>query len=352
MAILRSKKVKITALCCALPKEEKNIFDVGKGYFDEETIKKTASPIGVEKIFFAAKGQTASDLCFEAADHLINKISLKRSEIDGLIFATQTPDYPAPASSCILQDRLELSKDCFTMDINAGCPAFVNAWYIAANMIESRSCKKILILIGDTLREKISPADRGLSFIISDAASAILIESAEEDHVSTTVAKTDGSAYEALIIPAGGSRLPCSEETGIMEDAEEGNKRRKEDLYMDGMGVFTFAVKEVPSIIKETADLHGISLEDVDYFLLHQANAYMLKFIAKRAKIPMEKIPINIGKYGNTNGSTIPLLINDLAEKELKEPKNMIMSGFGIGLSWAAVAMKMGGFRCAEIIRV
>jgi len=352
MAILKTQNVKISALCCALPGDERDVYQVGRGFFEDETIRKTTEPIGVEKLYFADEGQTASDLCFFAAKHLIEKTAIAAEEIDGLIFATQTPDYPAPATSCILQDRLGLTSDCFTMDINAGCSAFVDAYFIAANMIQGGACRKILILIGDTLRRNISPGDKGLTFIISDAASAVLVERTGETIPSTTIVKTRGSGFESLIIPAGGSREPVSDETGEMQVDGDGSKRSLEDMYMNGMDVFTFAVKEVPVIIKEVAELHEIDVDDIDYFLLHQANAYMLKFIAKRAKIPMEKMPVNISKYGNTNGSTIPFLICDLAGSELSSPRDVIFSGFGIGLSWGAAVTRLGGFSSADIIRV
>jgi 3-oxoacyl-[acyl-carrier-protein] synthase-3 len=352
MATLKTNNVKMSGLCCALPGEGRSIYDVGKGYFTEEVIEKTAGPIGVETLYFADAGQTASDLCFAAAEHLIEKLQWSREEIDGLLFVSQTPDYKTPATACILQDRLTLSKNCLAMDINFGCSGFAYGYYVASSLIESGACNKILLLVGDTLRDNISLEDKGLTFIIGDAGSATAIERTDIPNPTTLIVKTDGSGYKALIIPAGGARNPIDPLTSLKIEDEDGSKRSAEDLFMDGLAVFTFVVKEIPLLIDELSASQGIPKEDFDYYLMHQANAYMIKYIAKRSKVPLEKFPINIEKYGNTNGSTIPFLICDLAAGELAEPHNVIMSGFGVGLSWGGIATKLGALECADIIQI
>jgi 3-oxoacyl-[acyl-carrier-protein] synthase-3 len=189
-------------------------------------------------------------------------------------------------------------------------------------------------------------------FIISDAGTATAIERSSEINMTSVILKSDGSGVDSLIIPAGGDRLPISDQTGIRKTGKDGLNRSDENLFMDGMGIFTFAVREVPELIRELLTLHEYEPEDVDYYLLHQANAYMVKYIAKRAKIPIERIPINIQIYGNTNGSTLPFLIHDLASNELATEKDVILCGFGVGLSWGGIATKLGALDCAEIVRV
>jgi 3-oxoacyl-[acyl-carrier-protein] synthase-3 len=352
MAMLKTEHVKMSGVCCTLPGEGQSIYEVGKDYFSEEVIRKTANPIGVETLYFAGVGQTASDMCFAAAEHLIEKLQWSREEIDGLLFVSQTPDYKTPATACILQDRLALSKNCLAMDINFGCSGFAYGYYVASSLIESGACNKVLLLVGDALRENISPEDKGLTFIIGDSGTATGIERTDSANPSSLIVKTDGSGYKALIISAGGARNPIDPLTSIRLEDDDGNKRSAEDMFMDGLAVFTFVVKEIPLLIEELSAAQGIPKDDFDYYLMHQANAYMIKYIAKRSKVPLEKFPVNIGKYGNTNGSTIPFLICDLAENELKEPKDVIMSGFGVGLSWGGIATKLGALACADIIHI
>jgi 3-oxoacyl-[acyl-carrier-protein] synthase-3 len=352
MARLATNKVKISGVCCALPGEGRSIYEIGAPYFDEGTIRKTTGPIGVERIYTAPEGMTASDMCAHAAERLIEGLGWDRSDIGAIIFITQTPDYLMPATSGILQDRLGLKEDCAAYDLNLGCSAFVNGYFLAANLIEAGSCDKALLLIGDTLRSYVSPEDKGLTFIISDGGSATALERSEDAIRTSFIMKSDGAGYDSLIIPAGGARKPSDESTGARTDDGSGNRRGEDDMYMDGMGVFTFAVKRIPLLIDELSAHHGTPKEQVDCYLLHQANAYMLKYIAKRAGISMDKIPVNIGKYGNTNGSTIPFLLADLASAggfDGLGGREVVMAGFGVGLSWGGAQTKLGALQYAEV---
>jgi 3-oxoacyl-[acyl-carrier-protein] synthase-3 len=352
MPVLKTKHVKIRGICCALPKGRKTIYDIGEGYFDRETIEKTTSAIGVKYIYTAAEGMTASDLCFEAAERLMEKLGWERDTVDGVLFVSQTPDYKLPATACVLQHRLGLSDNCVAMDINLGCSGFVYGVFTAAQFLENATCKRVLVMVGDTVRGHISPMDKGITFIISDAGTATALEYAEDTDPMSIAVYTDGSGYRDLIIEGGGSRLPVSEETKQYYTDSDGSKRRKEDLYMNGMGIFTFAVKRVPVLLRDIMAEHGWTEENVDLFLLHQANAYMVKYISKRAKIPETKIPINIDKYGNTNGSTIPLLICDLYHEDPAQSRRAVLAGFGVGLSWGGITLTLGDLLCADIITV
>lgn len=343
--------VEIKGICCALPDNPKTTEQIGRGYFDEEIIKQTSNTIGVKTIFYAKEGQTASDLCFEAAENLMNKLNWERDSVDGLLFISQTPDYKLPATACVLQNRLGLSIDCIALDINLGCSGFVNGLFLASQMIELGTCKRVLVLVGDTLRNHLSPRDRGITFIISDSGTATALEYVEERKTSF-IMYSDGSGAEDLIVRAGGERIPSTAETRQLVEEEENNWRSKEHVFMNGMGIFTFAVKRVPAILREISAMHGWEDKDVKKYLLHQANAYMIKYISKRAKIGEDKIPINIHKFGNTNGSTIPVLLCDLFGCELQPGDNVILCGFGVGLSWGAAAMTIPDLSCAEIMYV
>jgi 3-oxoacyl-[acyl-carrier-protein] synthase-3 len=352
MALLKANHMKIAGVCGALPEEKRSVFAIGAPAFDRRTVEKVTSAVGTRELYVARADQTAADLCFAAAERLLETLRWDRASVDGLIFISQSPDYQMPATSCVLQDRLRLPKDCVTVDVNLGCSAFVYGLFLAAHLIELRTCERVLLLVGDVLRRQLSPFDKNLTFVLSDAGSAAALVYSDEESPSVFLARSDGSGCEKLIRSAGAARTPSSETTRALREDADGNRRSAEHIYMDGKGVFTFVVKEIPEILTGCMEARGWDPGDVDAFLLHQANAYMLRYLAKRAKIPMEKIPINIEKYGNTNGSTIPFLLCDLADGLLKKERNIEMSGFGVGLSVAAAAMRLGALRCGEIVRV
>lgn len=350
MPTLLTRHAQIRGISTVLPKKSISVFDISKGSYNTEEIEKISRTIGVKTLYQAENNQTAADLCFSAAEKVIEELLWERDTIDGLLFLSQTPDYIAPATACVLHNRLNLSKNCIALDINYGCSAFINGLFLAAQFIESRVCKRILVLVGDTLRRTTSPLDKGLTFILSDAGSATAMEYSEVECLMTSTIYTDGSGFRDLIIPAGGFRIPKDEDTCELKEAEEGNMRSQENFYMNGMNIFTFAIKRVPEVLCEILVEHGWIQEDVQYFLLHQANAYMVNYIAKRAKIDKEKIPININKYGNTSGATIPLLISDLFGQTRNQQSNVVFSGFGVGLSWGAVATTLKDVTCPPIM--
>lgn len=350
MAISKTEHVTIRGITVTLPKNKMSVFDLGKGNFDEEEIKTIAKGVGVESLYIAEETQTASDFCFNSAEKLMLELGWEKKSIDGLIFVSQTPDYIAPATAGILQDRLGLSMDCLTFDVNFGCTGFLNGLLLASQLIEVGTCKRVLVLVGDTLRRLSSALDKGIHFILSDAGSAIAVEYSENKNKMITTMHSDGSGFEGLMLPAGGARIPITKETGKVVEVEEGNKRSLENYCMNGMDIFSFAVKRVPRLINEIEDLMNWGKDEVDFYFLHQANAYMVNYITKRAKIDKAKCPININKYGNTNGTTIPLLLVDYfnSNKNVK-PINAILCAFGVGLSWGATAVQLSDLYCSDI---
>lgn len=352
MAVLKTLNAELKGICCALPQKSQSIYEIGEDNFTPDEIRKTTNAIGVDRLFTATLGQTTADLCYGAAEKLIEKLGWEKESIDGLLFISQTPDYKAPATACVLQGKLGLQEGCLALDINLGCSGFVYGAFLASQFIQSGACKRVIVMTGDALRRHIHPEDKGMVFIISDGCAACGFEYTEQENPMSFIMKSDGQGYQNLIIEAGAERMPSSEATKEIYEDKDGSRRSKEHLYMNGMGVFTFAIKQVPKILSEVMELHQWDKESVDLFLLHQANAYMVKYIAKRAKIDEEKMPVNINKFGNTSGATIPFLICDLYEQEFKERKKAVFSGFGVGLSWGAIAGTIGPLACAEIITV
>ncbi|MCT4605424.1 MAG: ketoacyl-ACP synthase III [Marinisporobacter sp.] len=353
MPISRVYNATIKGICCALPKNNQHIEQLGSAYFETEYIKKVSQIIGIKRLYHVTQHQTTSDLCYAAAEKLISKLEWTRKSIDAILFVSQTPDYITPSTGCILQNRLGLSKDCIALDINLGCSGYIYGIWLASQFIYNKACKRVLVLVGDTLSKLISEKDKSTVLIFGDAGSATALECIDGQNPSTFILKSDGSGANNLIVPAGGFRNPYDEKTKKMIEDDDGNTRSQEHIYMNGMEILGFAVREVPKILKEVIKSHGWHIENVDRFLLHQANNYMLKFIAQKTKIPIEKIPLNLDKFGNTSGATIPLLICDKLKEDLKERSmNVIMSGFGVGLSWGAAAMNLSNIHCLEIIYV
>lgn len=353
MAISKVDNFAIRGICCALPKKEISIHELGKSYFPREEIQKIEDIIGIKKLYLAQEGQTSSDLCCEAAERLLSDLNWEKNSIDGVLFISQTPDYIAPATSFLLQYKLGLGKHCIALDINLGCSGYVYGIWLASQFISTGTCKRVLVLVGDTLSKLVSKKDKSVALIFGDGASASAVEYSEEKNPATFILNSDGSGANSLIVPAGGFRRSICDETKKMEKDEDGNIRNDENIHMNGMDIFGFAVREVPKVLNEIIQCHGWTLNDVDKVYLHQANSYMLKFIAKKIKISTEKIPQNIDRFGNTSGTTIPLLICDKMSNEIRfNSFNTLMAGFGVGLSWGAVALNMGNIHCSEILYI
>lgn len=353
MPLIKLGNAIIRGISTALPDNMVSI-DSLKGNFNSENIDKVIEAVGVRTLYHAKVGQTASDLCLAAAERLISELGWNKDSIDGLLFISQTHDFITPSSSCILQNKLGLSVDCIALDINLGCSAYIYGLFMAYQFIVARTCNRVLVLVGDTLSKCIAKKDKGTALIFSDGGSATAVEFSEGEGAATFNLKCDGAGAQSLIIKGGGFRNMHNQEGDISMDSSASELIEANQLYMNGMEIFSFAVREIPTILRKTLDSHGWSVNEPEYVLLHQANKHMLRFIARNARIQEEKVLINIEKYGNISGASIPLLIDDLLKSELqREDKKVIMSGFGVGLSWGAVALKLRkGLCCPDIIYV
>lgn len=337
MAIARLKNSKIAGICCSLPDNRLSVYDIGTQYFDRGDIEKVVKSVGLEYIYKAKPDQTTSDLALDACNNLIDGIGWDRNEIDGLILVTQTPDYILPSTANILQDKLKLPKGCVALQINLGCSGYVYGLWLASELIGNATCKKILVVVGDTLTKTISDRDKSV-IMVSDCVSATAVEYVEGYDESIYSLYSNGSGAESLIIKDGGFRNPINENSYVLIKDEDGNYRTSMNLSMEGMAIFLFAINEVSKTLNKFVSDLDINIEDLDYILLHQANRYLMTVLARNAKIPIDKVPINIEKFGNTSGASIPLLICDSLGDDLKK-KNLkvVMAGFGVGLSWGFV---------------
>lgn len=339
------KNIKIAAISSYLPESVLELSSLGSLYGEKE-VENIIKTTGIERVRIAAESQTSSDMCLESARYLIEKENIDVNEIGGLVFVSQTADYILPSTSVILQDKLGLSTDTVCIDIHYGCSGFIYGLFQAAMWINCGACDKVLILSGDTTSQLLNPMDKSARMVFGDCGTATLITKGETS-LGFTIS-SDGSGHESLIVPAGGFRTPKSDLTKELLVDEDNNGRTPEDLYMDGMTIFNFAISYVHKDINSLIELMEWEKETVKLYALHQANNFMVSYIRKKLKVEEEKVPMNVINYGNTGPATIPLLLSDIYSSKKAVLDRVVLSGFGVGLSWGSVACNLEGTRFYE----
>lgn len=305
--------------------------------FPEWGVDKIASKVGISSRHIASTSQTATDMAYEAAERLFTDYQIKRKEVDYILFCTQSPDYLLPTSACILQVRLGLSTSVGALDFNLGCSGFVYGLSLAKGLVNGGIARNVLLLTGETYSKYIHPNDKGNLTIFGDAATATLISTDGFAKIMNFSLGTDGGGYENLIVKNGGARFPRRGEA-ISYDENE-NFVSPDYLYMNGKEIFEFTVQQVPVMINKLLNKHCLTLDEVDLFVFHQANKYMLNFIRKVIGIDRSKFYLNFENYGNTVSSTIPIALCK-AKKEDKLHGNIVLAGFGVGYSWGSTILE------------
>ena len=308
--------------------------------YGEAEVASIIKATGVERIRVADENMTSSDMCIKSAEALFEQEQFDRSLIDGLVFVSQTTDWILPATSISIQDRLGLSKDTVCIDIHYGCSGYIYGIFQAASWIACGACNNVLVLAGDTTSRMINPHDKSLRMVFGDCGTATIV-SKGEGRMGFQI-NSDGSGSDRLIVPAGGFRTPISEETSKLEWDADKNGRTQNDLFMDGMAIFNFAITKVHKQVNSLIENMGWNKEDVGFYGLHQANEFMVNYVRKKLKIEAELAPVNVREYGNTGPATLPLLLSDLCSgyHSYKLQKS-ILTGFGVGLSWGSIAMDL-----------
>ena len=353
MAILTFNNIGITALSACVPKQIIDNYSYDLDIWPEDEVRKVVDKVGVKERRFADSATCASDLCFAAAEKLIQDFGIDRSEIDLLIFLSQTPDYRMPATSILLQNRLGLSMSTMAFDISLGCSGFISALSIAYALMENNGLRKCLLLDGETRSKVYNRKDRRSAFIFGDAGVADLIERDEKFGESHFSFNSDGSRGDLIMIPGGGYRNMSSPETLREKTVDEfGNIRSDENGYMNGADVFNFVIVEIPKDIKRLMAASGEDLQSMDYYVFHQANTFINNYIAKKLKLDINKIPWSIQKYGNTSSVSIPLTIVSELGNRLNGRKKMMLSAFGVGMAWATAILTLDDCRISEIIEI
>ncbi len=349
MAFLEFKNVRIAGIAAGVPKNvASNLHPleddaVSSEYTPEAFVETT----GVLERHYSDY-LTTSDLCFAAAENLIADLGWDKKEIEAIVFVSQTADYIFPATACILQDRLGLSRECYAEDVALGCSGWVYGLSNVASLLSGGTIKKALLLAGDA--KKRAEGTRDPLFGYAGTATAVeYVEGAEgfKFHMGT-----DGSGYEAIIIPDGGSRNQVSPKSFELEEVE-GKKIHRMQTRMNGMDVFSFGITTAPKSVKKLGEHFGFNYLDADYYVFHQANMKMNKQIVKKLKLDTEKVPSCMYHFGNTSSASIPLtIVSQLKGKFENQPTRFICCGFGVGLSWGTVVFETNNIVISNIVEV
>lgn len=306
--------------------------------FPEWSVAKIADKVGVDERRVAASDETATDLAILAAEKLFTEGVVNRADIDFVLFCTQSPDYKLPSSACIIQDRLGLGTKCGAFDFNLGCSGYEYGLAVAKGLIMAGIASNVLLLTGETYNHYIHPRDKGNRTIFGDGASATVVSTDGFAEIGDFCLGTDGSGASNLIVKSGGARYPERFNNLIFD--EDGNPISSDYLNMNGPEIFTFTLTKVPKMVKEVLMKNKLEKEDIDLFVFHQANKYMLEHLCKKLKIEEEKFFDNLAMVGNTVSSTIPIALCDAREQGMLKG-NVLLAGFGVGLSWGATVIKV-----------
>lgn len=351
MAFLSFTNVKVCGISACVPKKiDDNRLSP---QIPESEREKLIDSIGIIQKRVAPEGVCSSDLCYEAAVRLLEEIMWNRSEVEALIFVSQTPDYILPATSCILQERLGLSVECMAFDISLGCSGWVYGLSSVASLISSGNVKKALLLVGDLGTRTNSPLSKSDYPLFGDAGTCTALEYDENSNGIRTHLGTDGSGKDAIIIPDGGYRNPVTAESLKYKDYGNGQVCTGLHARMDGMSVFSFAITKGPKSVKLLCEKYGIDINSVDCFVFHQANKLITEKIRKKLNLDEQKCPISMDYFGNTSCATIPLTLVTRRRDELSTSKmKIVVCAFGVGLSWGSAYFETDNIVVPELIEL
>lgn len=340
---MKSPKAYIKGIASHLP-EKKLTNEELANIFPDWDVEKIFHKTGISERAIAAEGETAGDLAFKAVENLFQKGICKREEVEFLLLCTQSPDYFLPTTACLLQNRLRLSNSCGALDFNLGCSGYVYGLSIAKGLIETGLVRNVVLVTSETYSKYIHPSDRSVRTIFGDGAAATSISSIDSktDHIGPFVFGTDGNRFEQLIVRSGGHRMPFFPKSTDHEPTEDLQYPSRLHLTMDGPEIFNFTLEVVPKAVKDLLRKSGKNMEDIDLFVFHQANKFMLERLRNKMKIPEGKFCINNEHYGNTVSATIPMALElEIDRETLKNDDTVLLVGFGVGLSWSATLVKI-----------
>lgn len=351
MSLFSIPNTKIAGISACIPRKE--VFNIDYKWISLKERQVLIKTTGVEKRRVAEKGTTTSDLCFLATEKLIDELSWDKKDIQLLIFVSQSRDFLIPSTSCILQDRLGLPKSCMAFDINLGCSGYIYGLSVAGSLISSGNLKKGLLLVGDISSLNCSYKDKSSYPLFGDAGTITAIEFDEHAPDLLFNLQTDGAGYDAIIVPDGGIRNFATKNSFQYKKYSSGIYRNKIQLVLNGIEVFNFSLREVVPNIHSLLQYSSKTIDYFDYFVFHQANLLINESLRKKLNLKKEKVPYTIHKYGNTSSASIPLtIVSELREQIQRRKLSLLLSGFGVGLSWGSAIVEVNKVVCPEVIEL
>jgi 3-oxoacyl-[acyl-carrier-protein] synthase-3 len=348
MALFTKSNFKISGISACVPKNVE--YNKDYKWVSEKERNDLIKRVGVEEKRVASKGITTADLCQVAAEKLIEGLGWKKEEIQLLVLVSQSRDYILPASACILQDKLGLPKSAIAFDVSMGCSGYTYGLSIVSNYVAHCGIQKALLLVGD-VSSMTSYRDKTTYPLFGQAGTATAIEYSEAFDESYFNLQTDGSGHKAIMIPAGGMRNYPTKKMFEFKSFGKGIIRNDLHVALDGYAVFDFSLREVAPNVRAILAYAGKKIEDIDFFIFHQANLLINETIRKKLKLDIEKVPSSLKKYGNTSSATIPLtIVSELSEKVSTRKLKMLFCGFGVGLSWGSVILELNKIYCPPVI--
>lgn len=344
MANLKINNVRYAGVSVCVPKNVEDNLDYP--FLSPEERQNYVDSTGVRFRHCTTSDICTSDLCCKAAEKLLEDLKWDKSEIEALVFVSATPDYKMPATACVIQERLGLPNECLAFDISLGCSGFVYGLANLSSMMASGNIKKALLLVGNTQYKNANPKDKSAYLILGDAGTASALEFDSNAKPMYFSLKTYGDGKDSLIIPDGGCRTPLTSESYIDKEDISGNFRNASQFKMDGEAVFQFVMSRVVGSIKEFIQDFNIADDKVDFYLLHHASRMSCNKIHKKLKLSDEKVPYNFYDYGNSSNACVPLLmVTNISDQLQNSNNNLIITGFGTGLSFGA-----GYLNCNHIV--
>jgi 3-oxoacyl-[acyl-carrier-protein] synthase-3 len=313
--------------------------------FGAAEVNSVVKMVGVHSRRWVDPADSTRDLCAVAARRLLDGLSWDPESVDAIIFVSQTPDFRLPATACALQADLGIPAGCIAFDINLGCSGYPYALWLGMSMVQTGAARRVLLAVGDTISKIGDAKDRATALLFGDAGTATAIEADDSDDRSHFILGSDGRGATNLIVPRGGFKDYSAANDPRLAD------RNPDCLYMDGGEIFNFTLRSVPPLVARTLEYAETDVEAYDAFLFHQANLFMLKHLAKKSKLPADKVPMNIDRFGNTSSASIPLLMTtDIAATLRSKRARIAMFGFGVGYSWASASLSVGPLPVVELI--
>ncbi len=321
-------------------------------HLSEDERRRVIQTTGIERFRRAPADVCTSDLCCRAAATLLDALEWSRHEVEVLVFVTQTPDYPIPATAPIIQDRLGLPQSCIAFDVNLGCSGYTYGLQIVASLLAAGGLRRGLLLVGDTPSKFTSRLDRSTAPLFGDAGAATALETSEGSRMCFD-SGTDGSGFDAIIVSDGGYRNVTVPESLEVVDVEDGIARSRCQLRLAGIEVFNFSVREVPKTVRNVLQLAGRDIADVDACVFHQANKFMNQVIRKKLKFDSAQVPYSLRDFGNTISASIPVtLVTELRERLSTGDVSLVLCGFGSGLSWSTAYLEARDVVCPPLVEV